>query len=280
MLVRIGDFDVHSLSDGTFHLDGGAMFGVVPKVLWQQRMPADQMNRVELGLRSMLIRTGRRNVLVDAGVGDKLSPREVHIYGLDRTRHLVGSLAALGMTPHDIDIVIATHLHLDHAGGFTVRAGDRIVPAFPRARYVIRRGEWQDATHPTARNRASYLPDDFLPLHDANVIDFIEDDGDVLPGISVWRTGGHTMHHQVVRVDSGGRTAVFMADLMPTAAHVDEAWIMGYDLYPMDTLAAKMRWLKEAIAGEYVIFFEHDPAITAGIIRLEAGRKRVEPIDA
>ena len=119
MLVRIGDFDVHSLSDGTFRLDGGAMFGVVPKVLWQRRMPADPMNRVELGLRSMLIRTGRRNVLVDAGVGDKLSPREVHIYGLDRTRRLVGSLAALGMTPHDIDIVIATHLHLDHAGGFT-----------------------------------------------------------------------------------------------------------------------------------------------------------------
>jgi glyoxylase-like metal-dependent hydrolase (beta-lactamase superfamily II) len=151
-------------------------------------------------------------------------------------------------------------------------------PAFPRARHVIRRQEWDDATHPHERNRASYVADAFVPLQAAGVVDFNEADGDVLPGISVHRTGGHTMHHQLVKITSGGRTAVFVADLMPTTAHVDEPWIMGYDLYPVDTLMYKKRFVREAIDGEYVIFFEHDPAIAAGIIRERGGRKVVEPV--
>jgi glyoxylase-like metal-dependent hydrolase (beta-lactamase superfamily II) len=142
----------------------------------------------------------------------------------------------------------------------------------------VRRAEWDDATHPHERNRASYLPEHFVPLAEAGVVDFIEEDGEVLPGIRVERTGGHTMHHQLVRIESGGRTAVFTADLMPTTAHVDEPWIMGYDLYPMDTLMAKKRFVAEAIAGEYVIFFEHDPAVAAGIIRQDGRRLVVEPV--
>lgn len=274
----IGDIEVLPVSDGTFRLDGGAMFGTVPKVLWERRAPADERNRIALGLNALLIRTGHTRVLVDAGIGDKLSAREAEIFAVDRTRHLDRSLAEAGLTARDIDVVIATHLHLDHAGGFTALFDGVVMPRFPNARYVIRRGEWEDATHPHERNRASYLAADFLPLAAAGVVDFIDQDGSVAPGVSVWRTGGHTAHHQIVRIDAQGRTGLFLADLVPTAAHVDDAWVMGYDLYPVETLAAKKRWVAEAAAGEYVIFFEHDPVITAGVIKIESGRKRVEPL--
>ena len=277
--MRLGDFELIPLSDGQFRLDGGAMFGVVPKPLWQRRAPADDRNRITLGLRPLLVRTPTANVLIDAGIGGKMSEKEVEIYAIDRTLHLELSLAAAGLTVRDVHVVIATHLHFDHAGGFTTLVDGVVRPAFPRAEYVIRRQEWEDATHTHERNRASYLAENFVPLEDAGVVRFVEADGEVLPGISVWRTGGHTMHHQLVRIERGGRTAVFTADLMPTRAHVDAPWIMGYDLYPMDTLAYKKRFLQEAIAGEYVIFFEHDPAVAAGIIRQRDGKLVVDPVD-
>jgi glyoxylase-like metal-dependent hydrolase (beta-lactamase superfamily II) len=278
--MRFGDFDLISLSDGTFRLDGGAMFGVVPKPLWEKRAPADERNRITLGLRPLLVRTTGRTVLIDAGIGDKMTPKEVEIYGIDRTRHLDHALAAAGLAATDIDVVIASHLHFDHIGGGTARTGGTLVPRFPRARYLVRRAEWDDATHPHERNRASYLPENLQPLASAGAIDFIDRDGEVLPGISVCRTGGHTMHHQIVKIASGGRTAVFAADLMPTTAHVDPQWLMGYDLYPMDTFLYKKAFVREAIDGEYVIFFEHDPAIAAGIIRERDGKRVVEPVSA
>jgi glyoxylase-like metal-dependent hydrolase (beta-lactamase superfamily II) len=276
--MRIGEFEVFSLSDGTLRLDGGAMFGVVPKILWERRIPADAQNRVTLSLRPLLIRTPTQHILIDAGVGDKLSPKEAEMYGLDRTEHLELSLARVGVTAREIDVVIATHLHLDHAGGFTRLVDGVLGPTFPNARYVVRRGEWEDATHPHERSRASYLSENFLPIAQAGLLDLIDDDLDVVPGIRAVRTGGHTHHHQIVRLESGGRTAVFAGDLIPTAAHIDAAWIMGYDLYPMDTLAYKRALLREAIAGEYVIFFEHDPTLAAGLVRRDQGRTRVEPV--
>ena len=276
--MTFGDFEIVPLLDGLFRLDGGAMFGVVPKPLWQKRAPADERNRISLGMRPLLVRTPEHNILIDAGIGDKMGPKDVEIYGIDRTPGVEQALAAAGLSVDDIDVVIASHLHFDHAGGFTKVQGDRIVPAFPRATYHVRRAEWEDATHPHERNRASYLPENFVPLADAGVLRFTEDDGELFPGISVWRTGGHTMHHQLIRIESGGRTGIFTADLMPTAAHVDAPWIMGYDLYPMDTLFYKKRFLREAIDREYVIFFEHDPKIAAGIIRSDGRRKHVEPI--
>lgn len=276
--MTFGTITVHPISDGTFRLDGGAMFGTVPKVLWEKRAPADARNRIALGLNALLIQTAGRNILVDAGIGNKLSPRERDIFAVDHTVDLERSLGTVGLGVGDIDTVIATHLHLDHAGGFTAHVAGRVAPRFPRARYLVRRGEWEDATHPHARNRASYLPDDFIPLAEAGVIDFLDDDGEVAPGVSVWRTGGHTAHHQIVRIDGGGRSALFLADLVPTTAHLDAPWIMGYDLYPVDTLAAKTRWIAEAVAAEYVIFFEHDPAIPAGVIRQASGRCHVEPV--
>jgi len=278
--MRLGDLDIVPLSDGQFKLDGGAMFGTVPKVLWERRAPADSRNRVTLALRPLLVRTPEHNILIDAGIGSKLAEKEVDIYGVDRTQHLDLSLASAGLTARDISIVVASHLHFDHVGGLTTLIDGVLTPTFPRARHVVRRGEWQDALHTHERNRASYLAENYLPLEQARLIDFVDEDTDIVPGVRLCRTGGHTMHHQIVRIEAGGRTVVFAADLMPTAAHVDEAWIMGYDLYPLDTLAAKKRLMPEAIEGEYVIFFEHDPVIPAGVIRLEKGRKRVEPIEA
>jgi glyoxylase-like metal-dependent hydrolase (beta-lactamase superfamily II) len=276
--MTFGDFELLSLSDGFFRLDGGAMFGVVPKPLWEKRAPADDRNRIQLGLRPLLVR-GAKTMIIDAGIGGKMDAKSIDIYAIDRTRHLDHALADAGLTRADIDIVLASHLHFDHAGGFTERtAAGSIVPAFPRARYVVRTAEWDDATHPHERNRASYFAENFVPLVDAGVVDFVAGDETIMPGVRVARTGGHTMHHQIVYIESGGRTAVFAADLMPTIAHIDEPWIMGYDLYPMDTLAFKRRFVREAIDREYLIFFEHDPNISAGYLRERQGRKFVEPV--
>jgi glyoxylase-like metal-dependent hydrolase (beta-lactamase superfamily II) len=277
--VTFGDLELDSLSDGTFRLDGGAMFGVVPKPLWQRRAPADERNRIRMGLRPLLVR-GERTLLIDAGIGDKMDDKSVEIYGIDRRRTLDHDLAALGLARDDIDIVLASHLHFDHAGGFTVRAGvpGGLAPAFPNATYIVRAAEWDDAMHPHERNRASYLAENFAPLAASGCLQLMDGDGPIMPGVRVVRTGGHTMHHQMVMIESGGRTAVFTADLIPSTAHVDVPWIMGYDLYPMDTLAFKRGFVRDAIEREYLIFFEHDPDIAAGYIREENGRLRVEAL--
>jgi glyoxylase-like metal-dependent hydrolase (beta-lactamase superfamily II) len=275
--MRFGDLELISLSDGFLKLDGGAMFGIVPKPLWEKRAPADDQNRIRLAMRPLLVR-GARTMIIDAGIGDKMDEKSARIYGLDRARHLDHSLADAGISPDQIDIVLATHLHFDHAGGFTERLDGQLRPRFPRAQYVVRRGEWEDATHPHERNRASYLAENFQPLADGRVLQLIDADVTVMPGISVRKSGGHTMYHQVVMIESRGKTAVFAADMFPTTAHVDEPWIMGYDLYPMDTLAFKRQFLREAIQREYLIFFEHDPNIAAGYIREKDGKRYVEPI--
>jgi glyoxylase-like metal-dependent hydrolase (beta-lactamase superfamily II) len=276
--VRFGDLELIPLLDGFFRLDGGAMFGIVPKPLWERRAPADERNRIRLGLRPVLVR-GRKTMLIDAGIGTKMDDRSIDIYGVERSGTLADALAGLALTPADIDLVLASHLHFDHAGGFTRRdASGALVAAFPNARYIARTGEWEDATHPHERNRASYLAENFVPLAEAGVLDLVADDETIMAGVRVVRTGGHTMHHQIVMLEANGRTAVFAADLIPTTAHVDEAWIMGYDLYPMDTLAFKRSFVREAIEREFLIFFEHDPEVAAGYIRLRNGRKFVERV--
>ena len=277
--MRFGSLELIPLFDGYLRLDGGAMFGVVPKPLWSKRAPADDRNRITLGLRPLLVRGGARTMIVDAGIGDKMDAKSVEIYGIDRRRHLDHSLAQAGSSSEAIDLVLASHLHFDHAGGFTAHDADGTLrPRFQNARYVARTAEWEDATHPHERNRASYLQGDFLPLREAGVLDLVPGDQEIMPGVRVRRSGGHTMHHQVVMIESAGRTAVFAADMIPTTAHIDEPWIMGYDLYPMDTLAFKRAFIREAIDREYLIFFEHDPKIAAGYIREKDKRKYVEPV--
>ncbi len=254
------------------------MFGVVPKPLWEKRNPADARNRISLSMRPLLVK-GPRLMIVDAGAGAKMDAKLQDIYGFEPAAHLDASLAAAGVSAGDIEIVLATHLHFDHAGGFTKKdASGRVVPAFANARYVINAGEWEDATHPHERNRASYFDENYVPLREAGIVDFMDGDGEVMPGVRVRRTGGHTRCHQIVYLESGGRTAVFAADLIPTTAHVDLPWIMGYDLFPMETLAFKRAFLREAIEREYVIFFEHDPQIAAGYIREKGGRLYVESV--
>jgi methylmalonyl-CoA epimerase len=275
--LTLGNLELISLTDGTFRLDGGAMFGVVPKTLWSRVAPPDDQNRIGLGLRPLVVR-GARTMIIDAGIGDKETARFHDIYGIDRSRHLDHSLAAAGLSVEDIDIVLASHLHFDHAGGFTVRdAAGRVRPRFPRAQYVVRRGEWEDATHPNARTRASYLPDNFVPLAEAGVLQLVDDDQTIMPGVRVMRTGGHTPHHQIVLVESAGRTAAFVADLIPTTAHLPDAWVMGYDLSPLDALLAKQRFVKDALAHDMLVLFEHDPTTAAGYIREDHGKRWVEP---
>jgi len=255
------------------------MFGVVPKPLWEKRTRADERNRIPLAMRPLLVRWACL-MIVDAGGGEKMEPKLQDIYGFERAETLDASLAAAGVRRDDIDVVLASHLHFDHAGGFTAKdASGAIVPAFAKARYVINAGEWEDATHPHERNRASYFDENYVPLRERGVVDFMDGDGEVMPGVRVRRTGGHTQWHQIVYLESGGATAVFTADLIPTTAHVDVPWIMGYDLYPMETLAFKRAFVREAIEREYIIFFEHDPAIAAGRIRERDGRVYVEPLD-
>jgi glyoxylase-like metal-dependent hydrolase (beta-lactamase superfamily II) len=278
-LIRIGDLELTSLFDGFFRLDGGAMFGVVPKTLWEKRTPADEKNRITLAMRPLLVRGSGITMIIDAGIGDKMDAKNTSIYAIDRSRHLDHSLADAGLDATGIDLVLASHLHFDHAGGFTTRdATGHLIPRFPRARYVVRTGEWEDATHPHERNRASYLQENLVPVMDAGVQELVAGDDAIAPGIRVVRTGGHTMHHQIIMIESGKQTAVFAADLIPTTAHVDEPWIMSYDLYPMDTLAFKRTFLREAIDREYLIVFEHDPVVPAGYIRERDGRKYVEPV--
>src|SRR5712692_5506331 len=273
----LGDLELISVSDGFFRLDGGSMFGVVPKPLWETRAPADSRNRIRLAMRPLIVR-GARTMIIDAGLGDKQNEKFCDIYGVDRRRHLDHALAEAGLSSDDIDIVLATHLHFDHAGGFTTRdASGRLRPRFPRAQYVVRRGEWEDATHPHERNRASYLFDNYVPLAEAGVLQLVDDDQTIMPGVKVRRTGGHTMHHQIVLIEWGGKTAAFVAGMMPTPAHAPDAWIMGCDLYPMDTLGAKKQFVKEAMAKDILVFFEHDPAVAAGYIREQDGKRRVVP---
>jgi glyoxylase-like metal-dependent hydrolase (beta-lactamase superfamily II) len=252
------------------------MFGVVPKPLWSRVAAPDDRNRIRMGMRPLVV-LGASTMIIDAGVGLKMDAKSAEIYGFDRAGSLDASLADAGLAPRDIDLVLASHLHFDHAGGFTARDPQgRVTPRFPRARYVARRGEWEDATHPHERNRASYFAENYVPLDEAGVLDLVDDDVEVMPGVRVRRTGGHTMHHHIVMIESQGRTAVFVADLIPTVAHVPLAWIMGYDLYPMDTLAFKREFLREALEGEYLLFFEHDPEIEAGYLREKGGKLAVE----
>ena len=255
--LTLGDFELSIFSDGTYPLDGGAFFGVVPKIMWSRKVAADEKNYVQAGLNSLLIRTGKQTVLVETGMGNKLSERMVKFYG--QPAQLLANLAASGVTPDDIDIVINTHLHFDHCGWNTVRKDGKVVPTFPRAKYYAPEGEWQYARRPSERDAISYIPDNYDPLVQSGQMTLLKGGEEIAPGISVKTFPGHTEHMQAVIVESQGRTACYISDLIPTTAHIDITWGMGFDLYPLQTIESKKQYYAKAIGEKWLTIFTHDP---------------------
>jgi glyoxylase-like metal-dependent hydrolase (beta-lactamase superfamily II) len=277
---KLGDFELHAVPDGTFMLDGGAMFGIVPKPVWDRVMPADERNRILLSLTCLLVRTGKKNVLIDTGLGEKHDPKFIDLYGVDRSWNLKHRLAELKVKMEDIDYVILSHLHFDHAGGCTVKAmTGNLVPTFPNATYIIQQGMWEEAMEPNPRTKGSYMKDDFAPLRLMGRVKFVQGDAEVVPGIWTRATGGHVRHHQCVEIQSGGRKAFFWADLMPTTAHVKPAWTMSYDLFPHEVALLREKLLARAAAEEWVNIFEHDPVVAMGYLRKDEKGYRVEEIE-
>jgi glyoxylase-like metal-dependent hydrolase (beta-lactamase superfamily II) len=276
--MRLGSFEIDVISDGTFALDGGAMFGVVPRVMWERRFEPDQQNRVRLGLNCLLVSTGRERVLIDTGIGQKWDARLRDRFAIAHEKDLVSGLRARGVAPEDVDVVINTHLHFDHAGTNTVERDGRVVPTFPRARYVAQRGEFQHATAPHERDRASYSAQDFEPVAEAGQMYLIDGDEEVVGGVRVLKVPGHNRDHQCVRVDSGGETLFVFADTLPTTAHVSPAWVMSYDLYPVEAVEQKKRLTRQAVDEDWVCLFYHDPVIPLGRLRERDGQMVVEAI--
>jgi glyoxylase-like metal-dependent hydrolase (beta-lactamase superfamily II) len=270
----IGSLVCHTIEAGLQRLDGGAMFGVVPKPLWERRIPADARNRIPLQMRCLLVEHQDGLVLIDTGAGNKDDAKFRDIYGLENLgtpgpTRLEDGIRETGNDPADVKWVINTHLHFDHAGGDTVRHPDgSIAPSFPAARYVVQKGELEFAATPNERIRASYLAPNFQPVAEAGRFQLIEGDVQILPGIRALRTPGHVPWHQSILVQDGGETACFLGDLVPTTAHLPAPWIMGYDLEPLVTLETKKRVLKRAADEDWLLIFEHDPAV---------GRARLSP---
>ena len=276
--MKFGKFLFTIVSDGNFWLDGGAMFGVVPKVLWNKLNPADDQNRIKLALNCLLIDTGNKKVLIDTGVGEKLSEKFKGIYRVERDNGLLSSLRSAGVEPEDIDFVINTHLHFDHCGGNTRVIDKKLTTTFPRAKYVIQKKEWFDATHPNERTRASYLPENFIPIEERGQLILVEGDTEILPGINVILTNGHTAGHQSVLIQSEDRTAIYFGDLVPTTSHLKIPYIMGYDLFPLDIIEKKKEVLEKAMKQQWLLIFEHDPKNPFGYLK-EVERKPVfQPI--
>ncbi len=275
---RIGRIRVHALHAGALRLDGGAMFGVVPKPLWERRIAPDDRNRIQLGMRCLLIEHDAGLVLVDNGAGNKENEKFHDIYdvrnaGAGGRTQLEDALASLGFTTDDISFMIDTHLHFDHAGGNTRVDGDGVVrPTFSRARYVVQHGEYEFATHTNERTAPSYFPRNIEPVAKAGLFDLVEGETEILPGIRLLPTPGHTPHHQSVLIESEGERALFVADLIPTTAHVPLPWIMGYDVEPLVTLETKRAVLRRAVDEDWLMIFEHDAEVAwARVVRDSKG---------
>jgi glyoxylase-like metal-dependent hydrolase (beta-lactamase superfamily II) len=274
--MKLGAFEIYPVSDGRFRLDGGAMFGVVPKVLWEKCCPADDLNRIALSLTALLIRANGKNILVDTGLGPKGDEKFQRMFAVERTPTIFESLKRLGLGPDDIHLVINTHLHFDNAGGNTIREGDgRVRLAFPKARYVIQRGEFEDAARANERTRASYSSENFTPIAHINQWEFLHGDTELVPGVTAVVTVGHTRCHQSVKIESEGQVAFFLGDLIPTVSHLPLPYIMGYDLFPIQTLETKRWVLDRAFEERWLLLFEHDPAVQAGHVQKDQEGKYV-----
>jgi len=280
--TTLGDFELTVVSDGTYFLDGGAFFGVVPKKLWSKKVTADEQNRVVTGLNSLLVRTGEKNILIETGIGNKIPDKLVKIYG--QPARLLDNLHAAGVAPEDIDIVINTHLHFDHCGWNTVRTNGKIAATFPRAKYYAPEGEWQYARHPSERDAISYISENYDPLVESGQMTLLRGSEEIVPGISVKTFPGHTAHMQAVIVRSGGggnekKTACYISDLIPTSAHINVTWGMAFDLYPLETIDSRKRYYAQAIPEKWLTVFTHDDQTPWGYVeRDESNKLTLKPL--
>ena len=280
--MKLGAFEIYPVPDSQFRLDGGAMFGAVPRVLWEKCCPADDRHRIQLSVTPLLIKANGKNILVDTGLGGKGAAKFNEMFAIDRTPSLFESLKRVDLTPEDIDVVINTHLHFDHAGGNTVEdESSGLAPAFPKAAYYVQRGEYDDAVRANERTKASYRPENFTPLAHIYQWEFLEGNTQLLPGISVVVTQGHTTHHQSVKIESEGHVAFYLGDLIPTVSHLPLPYIMGYDLFPLQTLESKRWVLDNAFEETWLMVFDHDPHVQMGYVRKDVeGKYRLEEVKA
>ncbi|MGZ5148372.1 MAG: MBL fold metallo-hydrolase [Burkholderiales bacterium] len=274
MAFQFGDFEFSLFSDGTYFLDGGAMFGVVPKPLWEKKMPPDEQNRIVLGLNTLLVRTGKHTVLVETGIGAKLPPKMASIYG--HAPRLMDNLGAAGVDPASIDIVINTHLHFDHCGWNTYMEDGRALPTFPNAHYYAQRLEVEHGRRQLERDRISYISENYDPLIDSGQMTLLDGDADIVPGISVRLYPGHTKSMQGVIIRSGNQTACYIGDLIPTTAHTDLTWVMAYDILPLETIESRKRFYAEAIPEKWLVVFTHDHQHPFAYLEYDA-KKKVAP---
>ena len=274
-MMKFGDYECFTVETGSFLLDGGAMFGVVPKILWERKIPADNKNLIPMHARSLLIQGKGKNILVDNGIGNKLSEKLQKIYHVDMDETNIHiSLSMLGLTSSDITDVIITHLHFDHAGGSTSIVDGITVPTFQNAVYYIQKKQWELAKNPSPRDRASYMRENFIPLEEAGVLKLIDDPQKIFDGIDIVVTNGHTTGQQHPLIKGKTKSLFFCADLIPTSAHLPVAWNMGYDNFPMTLIKEKEKILARAVKDNWILFFEHDPYIAATTIK--QGEKNIE----
>ncbi|HEY8496412.1 MAG TPA: MBL fold metallo-hydrolase [Limnochordales bacterium] len=264
-VLDLGPVRIHWLRGGRFRLDGGAMFGPVPKPLWRRRYPCDEHNSIPMQAYPLLVETPAARLLIEAGLGTGLTDKQRRNFRVEASPALEEDLAALGLTPADIDYVVYTHMDWDHVGG-GVRHDAGGEPAFPRARYVIQRAEWEAAVNPDSRTRHGYWPQNWQPLLSAGQVELVDGDVELVPGVHLHLTGGHTHGHQVVRIETGERTVLHLGDLLPTHAHLNPLWVMAYDNFPLTSVARKEKWLAQAQAGGWWLTFYHDPFVLAGVL--------------
>jgi len=270
--LALGDFELTAVSDGIYHLDGGAFFGVIPKVLWEKKVQVDEKNRVPTGLNSIVVRTGTKTVLIETGIGNKLSESMAKIFG--QPAQLLDELAAVGVSPEDVDIVINSHLHFDHCGWNTVRHGNEFFPTFPRATYYVQAGEWSHA-HQMQRDGVSYFAENYDPLVESGQMKLLPGDQEIVPGISVKVFPGHTRDMQAVMINSGGQTACYISDLIPTTAHIEITWGMAFDLYPLETIESRKHYYAEALSEPWLTMFTHDPNVPWAYLEKDTRGKMV-----
>jgi len=273
----LGNMEIHLLNDGPFWLDGGAMFGVIPKPLWEKQIQPDPRNRIRLTMNCLVVRTAKECILIEAGAGDKLDAKRNDIFGLGGPPRLLDQMAAIGVRHEDVTIVLNTHLHFDHCGWNTRVVAGRVVPTFPNARYIVQRGELDWARHPSERDRGSYFPENFEPIDERSKWSLLGSDAEIVPGLRVFRVPGHNRDMMCVRLDGGGRTIFLPVDLCPTHFHIPTPWVMSYDLYPLQTMENKKKWLAEAARGNWLCVFCHDAETPTGYIREREGKYTLEP---